>query len=164
MLYGADIGRCSAALASINPRLNYNNTTMQGYFAQVQGFQGQVQNADNEIVVVDARITKLKNYLSWLTDANNKIATTLQKDCAGLESNPTIEELKLRCGNIQFDNARVDLAPCITPRCQGWEIYTKPRRTPEQAIQEYRDSGRPNAAPNPGLDHANVPSPTANPK
>jgi hypothetical protein len=46
----------------------------------------------------------------------------------------------------------------------SWEIYTKPSRTPEQAIQDYKNSGAPNASPNPGLDRRNVPSPAVNSK
>jgi hypothetical protein len=163
-LYGADISRCNNAAASITPRLNYHNNTMNNYFAQFNASQQQIQATTNEIVLVDARITKLQNYLSWLTDANNKISTTLHQECAGLQSNPTMEELKLRCGNIQFDNARVNLPPCTTERCESWVIYTKPRRTPEQAIQDYKSSGTQSRTPNPGLDRTNVPSPTGNQK
>jgi hypothetical protein len=160
-VYGADIARCTSAAASIGPRLNYHNNTMNNYFTQFNASQQQIQAITNEIVLVDARITKLQNYLSWLTDTNNKISTTLHQDCEGLDSNPTIEELKHRCGNIQFDNARVKLPPCDTDsRCQSWVIYTRPSRSPEQAIQDYKNSGAASPTHNPGLDRANVPSPT----
>lgn len=163
MHYGAEITRCDNAAASIRPRLDHNNKTMNNYFAQYHALGDQIQQAENEIVLADAKIKKLQNYLSWLTDANNKISTTLHQDCAGLDSNPTIEDLKHRCGNIQFDNARADLQPCTSDsRCASWQIYTKPSRTPEQAIQDYKNSGNPNASPNAHLDSIKVPSPGAN--
>jgi len=116
MLYGADISRCAAALNSINPRLADHNAKMNSFRDQVNAAEGQVQETKNEIVLADAKITKLRNYLSWLTDADSRMSTTLHEECAGLKSNLTIEELKHRCGNIQFDNARVRLPACETVR------------------------------------------------
>ena len=57
---------------------------MQGYSTQYHTLQGQIQNTANEIVLVDAKITKLKNYLSWLTDANNKISYDVKSGLHGL--------------------------------------------------------------------------------
>jgi hypothetical protein len=164
MLYGGDISRCAAAHDSIIPRFTNHNDTMNSYLGQFNAAQGQVQETKNEITLADAKITKLRNYLSWLTDANNRISTTLHEDCAGLKSNVTIEELKHRCGNIQFDNANVKLPACTTEACASWVVYAnmKPKRTPEQAIQDYKNSGAANPTRNPGLDKTNVPAPTEN--
>jgi hypothetical protein len=157
MLYGGDIGRCNSSAASITPRLAQHNEAFTNLRAQFDAQDALVQREKNDQVLANARITKLKNYLSWLTAADNKLSMVLAKSCNDI--NGTIEELKHRCGNVQFDAANADLPACDTERCEAWTIYAKPLRTPEQAIQDYKNSGQPNAAPNPHLDNRPVPPP-----
>jgi hypothetical protein len=157
-LYGADISRCNNAAASITGRLAQHNETMTSLKTQFDDQDAVVQQKKNEQVLAQARITKLRNYLSWLTTADDKLTTVLAKSCAN--TNGTIEELKHRCGNIQFDAAAADLPACETERCQAWTIYTKAQRTPEQAIQDYKNSGQQNPAPPPHLDNRPVPAPS----
>ncbi|HZF08976.1 MAG TPA: hypothetical protein VFE33_09325 [Thermoanaerobaculia bacterium] len=144
-VYGSDVARCQNALTSIDQRTGVFNERVTELHAQYYAQVALIQRLVNDQVLANARITKLKNYLSWLAAADGKLSMALAKSCDNMPSNATIEELKHSCGNIQFDAAYVDLPTCEaeTERCKAWIIYAKPQRTPEQAIQDYRDSGGP---------------------
>lgn len=158
MLYGADIGRCDSWKASVLARMQAHDRTFLAYKAQFDALDARVRLLRNNAVLADAKITKLKNYLSWLTATDDRLATSLSHDCKGA-SGKTLEELKHRCGNIQFDGARADLPPCDTEMCRSFVLVMTPPRTPEQAIQDYKNSGKANPTPNPLLDKGKVPPP-----
>ena len=158
-LYGADIARCANAFADVNPRLEAHNQTMLDFKARFAAQDELAQRLRNAAVVANAKLTKLQNYLSWLTDTDDRIVTSLGHDCKVVVGQMTLEELKHRCGNIQFDGERADLPPCATDLCQHFTLYVKPARTPEQAIEDYKNSGAASATPYRRLDTAVVPSP-----
>lgn len=161
-LYGAAISRCNRAFNSIEPRRMRSNRIISAYFQHIRALQNKARRTRNEAVLAAARIKKLKNYLSWLTSADNKMLASMRQRCAALGSAPTIEEVKLHCGNVQFDNARYNLPPCTTKRCRQMVIRIKPRRTPQQAIEEYKRSGAASPTRNPHLDRTYVPPPPKN--
>jgi hypothetical protein len=69
---------------------------------------------------------------------------------------------KMPADDARRPAARVGLPPCetATERCRAWVIYAAPPRTPEQAIQDYKNSGAQSPAPNPLLDaHPGPPPP-----
>jgi len=158
-LSAGEYARCQSTLVSINERTDRVNATIESYVAQFRAQRALAQQLANDHTLAMARIEKLKNYLSWLTAADGKLSMALAKSCKNMPGNATIEELKHRCGNIQFDAARADLPACETERCEAWVRYAKPQRTPEQAIQDYRNSGQQNPTPNPLLDRRPVPPP-----
>lgn len=159
MLYGADIARCDNASASIKPRTAEHNRIFADLTSRYNAKNALVQQIKNERVLADAEITKLQNYLSWLKAAEEKLHASLAKSCTDMPANATIEELKNRCGNVQFDLANEHLPECETERCKAMIIYAKPARTPQQAIQEYINSGNASPKPNPRLDKGSVPPP-----
>ena len=156
-LQRAEYERCQSWKNSIDGRVDQHNTTFAEFRRRYDAEDEEVTTKTGELVLENAGITKLQNYLSWLT-ASEK---ALVKDCKNVPDNATIEELKHRCGNIQFDGARVDLPACETERCKDWNwaAFGKPQRTPEQAIEDYKNSGKANPTPNPILDKTSVPPP-----
>lgn len=155
----AEYSHCEDWKNSVQARVDRQNEMMIELHRQFVAQQEEVARRNNELVLAKAAVAKLQNYLSWLTAADSKLSTSLAKSCKNMSSNATLEELKHRCGNIQFDAASVGLPPCETERCQGWVMYAKPQRTPEQAIQDYKNSGKQNPTPNPLLDKKSVPPP-----
>ena len=158
-LYGADIARCDNAIASIKPRTEEHNRIFTDLMSRYNAKNALVQQIKQDRVLADTEITKLQNYLSWLKAAEEKLYASLAKSCTDMPVNATIEELKNRCGNVQFDFANEHLPECGTERCKAMVIYAKPARTPQQAIQEYINSGKPSVTPNPLLDKRSVPPP-----
>lgn len=160
-LQPAEYQRCEAWKSAIELRVDRHNETFAEFHRQYDGAQEKVGQKTSELVLENAGITKLQNYLSWLTAADSKLTTMLTQECKGLSGSATIEELKHRCGNIQFDAARSDLPVCQTDKCKDWDwvTFAKPRRTPEQAIQDYKNSGPPSPTRNPLLDKKSVPPP-----
>jgi hypothetical protein len=159
MLYGADIARCNNWAASLKPRTEEHNRIFNGLTSRYNAKVALVQQIQNDRVLAEAEITKLRNYLSWLKAAEAKLRASFAKSCTDMPANATIEELKNRCGNVQFDFTSADLPECLTERCKAMVIYAKPARTPQQAIQEYINSGNASPAPNPRLDNGSVPQP-----
>lgn len=159
MQYGSNIARCDNALASLKGRLAEHNKIFADYKAQFNVQDALVQQRKNALVLARARVTKLQNYLSWLTSADSKLSTALATSCENMPNDTTLEELKHRCGNVQFDSARVDLPACETEKCKALILYATPRRTQQQAIDEYKNSGKQNPTPNPLLDKSAVPAP-----
>ena len=54
-----------------------------------------------------------------IQDLETKIGALQSRDavCPGLSPRPSREEIKLKCGNVQFDGARLNLPPCQTTAC-----------------------------------------------
>jgi hypothetical protein len=157
-LQRAEYDRCQSWKGSIDTRVDQHNATFAEFRRRYDAEGDEIGTKTNELVLEKAGMTKLQNYLSWLR-ASEK---ALVKDCQNVPDNATIEELKHRCGNVQFDGARVDLPACETERCKDWNwaSFGKPQRTPEQAIQDYKSSGKANPTPNPLLDKTPVPPPS----
>jgi hypothetical protein len=75
-----------------------------------------------------------KDTLSWtgnkkrlnaaMADLNNRISALknyINAHCSSLPTNATEEEVKLKCGNVQFDGAAPTLPPCETIECREAE-------------------------------------------
>jgi hypothetical protein len=159
VLQPAEYNRCQSWKNSIDSQIDQHNTKFAEFHRQYDAEQEEVNRKNSDLVLERAAITKLQNYLSWLTAVDGKLNLMLKQDCKGMSGDATPEEIKHRCGNIQFDAARVDLPACTTEQCVTWDNYWKPRRTPEQAIEDYKKSGKANPTPNPLLDKISVPPP-----
>jgi hypothetical protein len=166
-LYGSDISRCESLYNSIAPRMAAHNQKMQEYFERVRAGQASVQQANNELVLAQARVQKLTIYLSWLTSTETTIDHALESACGAWAFGRSLEELKHRCGNIQFDGADLKLEPCNDELCVPINQFFRsrsvvsrtPTRTPEQAIEEYKKSGPANPGPKMKDGQIAVPAP-----
>ncbi len=122
-LYGAQIASCSTWKSKLEILLQRHNQTMMNFKAKFDAANRKVQEAKNEAVLARAAVQKLKNYKSWLDLAIVKMADDLQKQCGASGASP--EEMKHRCGNVQFDGARLSLPPCEGDKCRPLRMYMR---------------------------------------
>lgn len=123
MLYGAQIAACGSWKSKLEVVLRRHNQTMMDFKAKFDAANRKVQEAKNEAVLARFAIQKLKNYKSWLDLAIGKLAADLQQQCGASSASP--EEMKHRCGNVQFDAARLNLPPCEGDKCRPLHMYMR---------------------------------------
>ena len=80
----------------------------------------RMTNLLSEITIANARVQKLRNYRDQL---QSNLDEELRMSCAGLSASPSMEEIKNKCGNVQFDGASIGLPPCQTARCREYESH-----------------------------------------
>ena len=81
----------------------------------------QIKTASNNAVMARARVQKLTNYESQLQAAIARMKVRLAGQCAKVTAHASLEEMKLKCGNVQFDAASPDLPECTTERCRQFD-------------------------------------------
>ena len=83
-----------------------------------QEYEREMREISNENVLSEFRIKKLTNYKSGLLGSLDKMERYLAVQCPGMSN---MEEMKLKCGNVQFDGANVALPECTTEKCRLYD-------------------------------------------
>lgn len=63
------------------------------------------------------QIQKLRAWKSQVEPGIRALKTAIMSQCKRVLTSARPEELKLKCGNVQFDNANPNLPPCTTEAC-----------------------------------------------
>lgn len=85
-------------------------------------YAGRVRELSNATVLSQARIKKLTNYKSDLWQNLTKLEAFLKVQCPDIYN---LEEMKLKCGNVQFDGANAHLPECTTDRCREYDAMPR---------------------------------------
>jgi cell division protein ZapA (FtsZ GTPase activity inhibitor) len=127
----AVVARCNGEVGPLNAwadRVNHKREDIHRRAAEL----------DKKRDSIVARLNVLKGELEQLADqkrastqrleqARNRIAaltSRLSAMCTSIPTGSSIEEIKLKCGNVDFDGARSTLAPCDTDKCKEYDRLT----------------------------------------
>jgi hypothetical protein len=128
-LYGQAIEQCKREFDLINPRLEKLQLDIDRLKAQFDEKSRIATENSNSKVLAEARIRKLMNYQSWLVSAEARMLSLILNMCTKAEGFTSLEDLKTRCGNVQFDGAMQDalrLPLCESEVCQrGTRFFKK---------------------------------------
>jgi phage shock protein A len=97
---------------------------------QAVQLNNQMQNLSNDLVLAQFKVQKLTNYKSQVEAAVAKLESQLVSRCAGVTASSSLEEMKHKCGNIQFDGARADLPACTTDACLQYDAMQAASKKP----------------------------------
>jgi chromosome segregation ATPase len=116
---GAEYSNCLSRKQNLE---SYKERTLDPKLMQMEKHADELTrqflSTNNDIVVGQAKIQKLTNYKSQIESRLSDLRRSLANQCSGVSANASLEELKHKCGNIQFDNPRTDLPPCTTAKCK----------------------------------------------
>lgn len=111
--------------ASLNNAANTEEAAARPRAEQLQQQGAQlatkVQGALSRAVLADTEVKKLINYESQLQAAIARMKVKLASQCTGVSAYSSLEDMKSKCGNVQFDGAPSDLPPCTTDRCLQYD-------------------------------------------
>lgn len=128
MLYGAEYQNCKSRQEQLmafkhqnEPKLRQMEADAERMKADYASLQNQHRQHRNDLTLAQTRSQKLRNYLSQLEVRLNALDRAIRASCPSASAKASDEEIKLKCGNVQFDRAREDLPPCETDKCREWE-------------------------------------------
>jgi len=126
-MYGDAYLRCKALQEGLQIEKNNLERTLKPMEDRGNELRLKHQQTSNAMVLAQARIQKLTNYRSWLQVRLEQIRQGMvsQSQCKGVLASASLEELKHKCGNIQFDRAKVSLPPCTTDECVKFDALYK---------------------------------------
>jgi hypothetical protein len=106
---------------SLNRAANAEQAAAEQLMHQATQVAEKVQAASNDIVLANAQVQKFVNYESQLQAAITRMKAKLAGQCSNVSAYSSLEEMKLKCGNVQFDGAPSDLPACTTERCLQYD-------------------------------------------
>lgn len=128
MLYGAEYQSCKTQQEQLmafkhqnEPKLRQMEAEAEQMKARYAQLQNQHRQHQNDLTLAQARSQKLRNYLSQLDVRLRALDNAIRTSCPAASGGASDEEIKLKCGNVQFDRARGNLPPCETDKCLEWE-------------------------------------------
>ena len=85
--------------------------------AQAHGLEVQYQQLQSDQTLTAAKMQKLRNYISQVQSGIRTLEVSVMGQCKNLLQTAGPEELKVKCGNVQFDGANGNLPLCKTEDC-----------------------------------------------
>ena len=116
-----DTPGCQSLNDTANTEKTRDEPLLQKLEQKHQQLTVQLQDASNEAVLAKARVQKLVNYESQLQAAIARMKAQLTGHCSKVTAYSSMEEMKAKCGNVQFDAAASDLPTCTTDLCRQYD-------------------------------------------
>jgi hypothetical protein len=78
--------------------------------------KARYEEVEHEQLMYQVQVQKMENWKSQVVPGIRSLKQAIMSQCTSLLS-ASPEELKLKCGNVQFDGSRSNLPPCPTDAC-----------------------------------------------
>jgi chromosome segregation ATPase len=114
-------GNCAAQGAAVRAEVARVDATLPKMKQQFDNLHRKFQGIAQEIVLAQFRVQKLTNYKSQIEAAVARLKADLAGQCTGITPASSLEEMKNKCGNVQFDGTSATLPPCTTDRCREYD-------------------------------------------
>jgi len=118
--------RCNAMADQVNARQEELNSRVQGGINRVKKMQADRQKLSNDTLKWAEDVKRIRARIADTEQLLAALNARFNGACPLDIRKATIEEIKLKCGNVQFDGARANLPPCPTQRCREFERFVMP--------------------------------------
>jgi chromosome segregation ATPase len=82
---------------------------------------------ESELAQLEARKTESMQKLEQARKRISALTSRFGTLCAGIPTSSSMEEVKLKCGNVDFDGSRSTLPACDTEKCKEYDRLTHGR-------------------------------------
>lgn len=116
-LNSAEYANCQRRQAQLTQTQRDYEAENARLLSEHKSLKAQYESLTQQGLLHQVQIQKLRNWKSQVEPGMLALKTAIMTQCKGLLQNASPEELKLKCGNVQFDNANPNLPPCTTDAC-----------------------------------------------
>jgi peptidoglycan hydrolase CwlO-like protein len=131
--------RCDAAMGPYNARIEAYNQKLGDVKSKIADVDAQEEKRVEAAKALQAQYDTLKNHVEML----QKVVTAAARARCMANAAAPSDEAAAHAQSVCFDGARAQIAATVgeTPPKPTWSATPGSHRTPEQAIQDYKNSG-----------------------
>jgi chromosome segregation ATPase len=107
-------GRVDASKAQLDGQKRQLDQKRDSILARARVLEGELGTIRTRYGESEKKFAQARQRISALT-------ARLQSMCRSIPTSTNLEEIKLKCGNVQFDGANPNLPPCDTERCREFD-------------------------------------------
>jgi chromosome segregation ATPase len=112
--------RVDASKAKLDSQLRQLDQKRDNILARSRVLEG-------ELSAIRARYAESEKKLAQARERMAALTARLQAMCRSVPTSANLEEIKLKCGNVDFDGANPNLPPCDTERCREFDRLNRGR-------------------------------------
>jgi DNA repair exonuclease SbcCD ATPase subunit len=112
--------RVDASKANLDGQQRQLNQRRDNILARAKVLEGELNTIRNRYLESEKKLAQARQRIAALT-------ARLQGMCRSMPTSTSLEEIKLKCGNVDFDGANPNLPPCDTERCREFDRLNRGR-------------------------------------
>lgn len=117
----ANTGNCQSQRAAVQSEHDRLEPPLLQMEQRGTELSAAMREDSNNITLAQFKVQKLTNYKSQLEAAVARLKANLAGHCTGITATSSLEEMKNKCGNVQFDGTSTDLMSCTTDKCRQYD-------------------------------------------